>query len=885
MGDVMDRPTALYRGLVLALAVLPAAAPAQLPETVARVAAQAPFPAGADTDGDRVSDDFEAELLAAPAGAVFDVIVRTASGDAGAAQSVVGPFMLRRALPIISGFAGTMTVEQALALAADTSTVRVDRDGAVVLTTDGGRADFGADRAALDYGVTGAGIGICVIDSGADGLHEQLDGTPGHPKIVAWLDLISGLLTPYDDHSGGHGTHVASIAAGDGAGGPLAARYRGVAPGADLYVVKAFPGTLPDDIPQVSPASTQESLTIAGIQWCANWTGVRILSMSFTKTGPTDGSDPLGAAVDAAVAMGKVAVAAAGNDGPNLSAAAGNPGFLGSPGAAASSITVGATAEWSLAPTDPNRSEGPFLPPFSSRGPTLDGRLKPDVVAPGHSVRAALAGTAAGYQDKSGTSMATPFVSGAMALALERNPALTATDLGALAQATAIDRGAPGKDADWGAGMIDVFGLVARADGSAVYAPTPFPAHEVVTGATPFTHSFVLGPGDLAIPIAATVLIDGGPDPATAGMFWSPDLQVELRDPNGVLLDLSQCPLLPDANDCIGHPSGYAGRQELVHALPTLPGTYTITVSAAAGVNGAFLMDLSHGPVAAVLPEPCTKQWTGMGDGSSWLDGGNWSGGTAPLPTDFVCVPAAGTPRHALGATVVAGALVDGHLTVAGGALDFADAAHPSVIAGRLTLATGAALSAASELSLTGLLDGGGTLAADLANSGDVLPGGLTSIVGGGSTPGVLTVSGRYTQSLGGTFSVDVAGLVPALQHDQLLLGDDAALGGTLSITTAPGFTPLAGNAVSIVDVGPLGTRSGAFDDLFGAAISGTLAWQVDYATAAPDVQLRAGPTGGAGGDVTLCHKPGTPAQKTMTLPKDAADAHKRSHGDRDGAC
>ena len=57
-------------------------------------------------------------------------------------------------------------------------------------------------------------------------------------------------------------------------------------------------------------------------------------------------------------------------------------------------------------------SGGFYLAPFSSRGPTLDGRSKPDLVAPGVNVVSAKAGTTTGYSTKSGTSMATPFVAG-----------------------------------------------------------------------------------------------------------------------------------------------------------------------------------------------------------------------------------------------------------------------------------------------------------------------------------------------------------------------------------------------------------------------------------------------------------------------------------------
>ena len=77
----------------------------------------------------------------------------------------------------------------------------------------------------IDHGVDGSGAGICIVDTGIDPGHEQLDS-----KSIVWKDFVGTAATPVDDH--GHGTHVASIAVGDGVGGAQAARFRGVAPAA-----------------------------------------------------------------------------------------------------------------------------------------------------------------------------------------------------------------------------------------------------------------------------------------------------------------------------------------------------------------------------------------------------------------------------------------------------------------------------------------------------------------------------------------------------------------------------------------------------------------------------------------------------------------------------
>jgi serine protease AprX len=314
-------------------------------------------------------------------------------------------------------------------------------------------------------------------------------------------------------------------------------------------------------------------------------------------------------AVDDVAQHGIVVVASAGNGGDV-------PQAIGSPASAAGAITVGAAAEWS-APTDaPNRSDGLYLAAFSTRGPTLDGRVKPDVVGPGVTITAARKGTVGGYTTLSGTSMAAPFVAGTVALALEARPDWTPDDVRAAIAATAIDLGAAGADPEWGSGALDGYALVALAAGDP--APGAMPAHETIratVGATDvFRHEVHIASGAVDVPLTATVTIDGScrePDPSVAtgcrDAAWEPDLVARLVDPSGAVIEVSDCPSTPGCR---------RGRQETLDIMP-VPGTYTVEVLAAAGGSGGtFRLDVAHGPLSLLPPAPSRPFHVGDLDGT-----------------------------------------------------------------------------------------------------------------------------------------------------------------------------------------------------------------------------------------------------------------------------
>ncbi|MET9729092.1 S8 family serine peptidase [Streptomyces sp. NPDC006458] len=270
-------------------------------------------------------------------------------------------------------------------------------DGVRRVTLDKSTKQIGAP-VAWAAGYDGKGVKIAVLDTGVDATHPDLK-----TQVTA-----SKNFTPAADASDkfGHGTHVASIAAGTGA--KSGGKYKGVAPGATILNGKVL-----DD-----SGSGDDSGILAGMEWAAA-EGADVVNLSLGgPDGP--GVDPLEAAVDKLSAeKGILFAIAAGNSGPES---------VGSPGSADSALTVGAVDD-----TD-------ALAPFSSTGPRVgDGAIKPDVTAPGVDITAASAKGSvieqevgenpAGYLTISGTSMATPHVAGAAAILKQQHPTWTYAEI------------------------------------------------------------------------------------------------------------------------------------------------------------------------------------------------------------------------------------------------------------------------------------------------------------------------------------------------------------------------------------------------------------------------------------------------------------------------
>ncbi len=272
---------------------------------------------------------------------------------------------------------------------------------------------IGANYVWDTFGYTGTGIKVAIIDSGIDYNHPDLGGGFGHGKKVAdGYDFVNNDADPMDDN--GHGTHVAGIVAANGT-------LKGVAPNATLFAVKVCD----------SSGSCGTSNIIAGIDWSIAH-GANIISMSLGGSAqPNDEFADVETIVsDAAVEKGVVVVVAAGNEGPGTDTIA-------APGSARKVITVGASDSAGTVTISDDT-----IASFSSRGPSAFGRLDPEVVAPGVNINSTVpTGSCqecdpSGYNILSGTSMATPMVSGSAALLLQKNPAFTPAQVRAILMQT-----------------------------------------------------------------------------------------------------------------------------------------------------------------------------------------------------------------------------------------------------------------------------------------------------------------------------------------------------------------------------------------------------------------------------------------------------------------
>jgi serine protease AprX len=366
---------------------------------------------------------------------------------------------------------------------ASVNAIRLDRP--IQGTMERTAAAVGAKWVRENLDLDGGGVGVAIIDSGVTSWHDDL----GSDRVVHFADFVGYQSTSYDDY--GHGTHVAGIIAGSGYDSNGA--RRGIAPGANLIVLKVLDGEGFGYISNV----------IAALDYVVEHRAqfnIRVINLS-VAAGVYESytTDPLTLAAKRAVEAGVVVVTAAGNLGLNAQRRA-QYGGITAPGNAPWVLTVGASSHNGTI----NRADD-TMAPFSSRGPSyIDATAKPDVVAPGVGIEsladassflfathpsARLWGTVdtatQPYLSLTGTSMAAPVVTGTVALMYQANPSLTPNLVKAILQYTAEHKSRY-NDLTQGAGFLNARGAVQVAKafvGSAgstlgsVADPTPWNKH------------------------------------------------------------------------------------------------------------------------------------------------------------------------------------------------------------------------------------------------------------------------------------------------------------------------------------------------------------------------------------------------------------------------
>jgi len=359
-----------------------------------------------------------------------NVIVR-GSDSAALARARARVDAVTAELPLVDGFAAT--VDDARIGTLEGLGLHVSPDAVVSVPRDERDTGAGLDVSRGTLGIAslwekgwrGQGVGIAVLDTGIAPHRDLRD------RIVAFKDLVHDRARPYDED--GHGTHVAGIAAGDGA--QSGGRNAGLAPAASVIGIKAFD----------EKGDTTVSRIIQGIQWAVDNREkyhIRVVNLSIGADATVSWKDdPIALAVERGWQSGLFMVTAAGNKGPK-------PSTVQSPGISPSSITVGNADTRGSVRRDDDR-----VFPTSGRGPTpVDALEKPDVCAPGTNVMSC--DTNAGYVRMTGSSMAAPMVAGAAAVLLAARPDATPAQL----KKALMDTAKPVRGetpATQGRGMID----------------------------------------------------------------------------------------------------------------------------------------------------------------------------------------------------------------------------------------------------------------------------------------------------------------------------------------------------------------------------------------------------------------------------------------------
>lgn len=305
---------------------------------------------------------------------------------------------------------------------------------------------------ARDKNIIGTGVTVAIADTG---ICAHPDFFRYSNRNIYFKDFLHQRTKIYDDC--GHGTHVAGIIGGSGVTSD--GRYCGVAPGCNILACKTLNYKGDGNISDVM-------LALEWILENKRTYGIRIVNLSFGMGNKEISKDgfKLIKAVEEVWDNGIVVVAAAGNGGPD-------PGSVAVPGSSKKIITVGASDDHIEVELLGQRTRD-----YSGRGPTYECVKKPDIVAPGGNIMSCALARSYGndivhsaianrwgplprvqrdtyrhlYTEKSGTSMATPIVSGAIALLISQHPDMTPKDIKMKLRESAVDLEREHSKQGWG---------------------------------------------------------------------------------------------------------------------------------------------------------------------------------------------------------------------------------------------------------------------------------------------------------------------------------------------------------------------------------------------------------------------------------------------------
>jgi len=398
----------------------------------------------ADGNKHKVSSDLDA-LKGGKHGATVDVIIQFNQTPTAAHHQKVQNKggVLKTKLDFIKGAHYSVPVDALDDLADDPDVAYISPNRPVRGSLDHVVSAVNGDLAYAN-GWNGMGIGIAVVDSGVTSNYDLNSDGNGPSRIVYSQSFVATETTTSDLY--GHGTHVAAIIAGNGSSSSYynyPGVYRGLAPEANIVNLRALDST----------GSGTDSAVIAAIQQAIalqNTYNIRVLNLSLARgVYESYTLDPLCQAVESAWKAGIVVVVAAGNMGQYNGSGTNGYATIGAPGNDPFVITVGATNTHGS-----GAQASQTMTSYSSKGPTaFDHIVKPDLVAPGNQVVSRLASSndtlatsypalavypcnysrsncgaqygSPRYMRLSGTSMATPVVSGIAALLLQKTPSLT----------------------------------------------------------------------------------------------------------------------------------------------------------------------------------------------------------------------------------------------------------------------------------------------------------------------------------------------------------------------------------------------------------------------------------------------------------------------------